>query len=511
MGTAAGTTPSLKAIRHFTTNLLISWTLLVGASLIWNLVDERDHVVKLAKKEAVVTFNKDWVFRLWVAKHGGVYVPVTDETPPNPYLAQIPERDITLPSGKKLTLMNPAYAMRQLMHDFEQDFGIRGHLTSLSPLNPFNEPDAWERKSLQAFEQGATELSEETVIDGKRYLRMMRPLVTRKPCLKCHARQGYREGDIRGGIGVMIPLEPFQSIERSATRILLITHGGIWLLGIVSIGFISSRIRRNEGDRIRAEEALRESRERFSDLAEATSDFVWEVDAEHVCTYVSPKVRDILGYEPAEIVGKSVFGLIPADEAGRLIAARQAATQGRNPFSFLENINVHKNGHRVVLEESGVPFFDPSGRFLGYRGMSRDVTKLRRADEENRRLREFFQNVAESIVTGVWVSDRDDRIFYVNKAAVDIAGVPSSALIGISVSDYCSPPAMREFGLLYGRAKETMKPVRYDRVGIVTPSGRQSRLSGWLIPRTKDGLRYDGMICTVEDVTGRQPADAVRG
>ena len=58
--------------------------------------------------------HKDVLYRQWGARHSGVYVPVTPETPPNPYLSHIPERDITTPSGKKLTLVNPAYMTRQV-------------------------------------------------------------------------------------------------------------------------------------------------------------------------------------------------------------------------------------------------------------------------------------------------------------------------------------------------------------------------------------------------------------
>ena len=59
-------------------------------------------------------FNKDQVYRRWAANHGGVYVPVSASTRPSPYLVDVPERDVTTPSGRKLTLMNPAWIIRQV-------------------------------------------------------------------------------------------------------------------------------------------------------------------------------------------------------------------------------------------------------------------------------------------------------------------------------------------------------------------------------------------------------------
>ncbi len=79
---------------------------------------------------------------------------VTEHTPPNPYLSHIPERDIETPSGVKLTLLNPAYMLRQIMDDSPNEFGVKGRITSLHPLNPDNAPDDWESEALRAFVSG---------------------------------------------------------------------------------------------------------------------------------------------------------------------------------------------------------------------------------------------------------------------------------------------------------------------------------------------------------------------
>ena len=85
------------------------WTVLLLFAFVWGMKTEKTLVVKLAEKEAEASFNTDLVYRRWAASHGGVYVPATEKTPPNPYLKHIPERDLTTPSGRSLTLLNPAY------------------------------------------------------------------------------------------------------------------------------------------------------------------------------------------------------------------------------------------------------------------------------------------------------------------------------------------------------------------------------------------------------------------
>ncbi len=134
-------------------------------------------------------------------------------------------------------------------------------------------------------------------------------------------------------------------------------------------------------ERKRAEAALRESQEKFRNLVENTSDWVWEINERGVYTYVSPRVRNILGFAPEELLGKTPFDIMPADEAKR-VAEIFAPISGRmESFVLLDNVNLHKAGHRVVLETSGVPIFDSHGRFRGYRGIDRDITSRKAAEE----------------------------------------------------------------------------------------------------------------------------------
>jgi signal transduction histidine kinase len=294
------------------------WTVLVAASLLWNFYQARQTALELASAEAQLSYNKDLAYRLWAASHGGVYVPVTPQTPPNPYLDHIPERDIRTPSGRTLTLMNPAYMTRQVYELAARVYGIKGHLTSLKPIRPENAPDAWETKALNAFEAGTPEILEVVELAGEPHLRFMRPWHTEKACLKCHASQGYKEGDIRGGISVDVPMKPFLAGVRAQTFTLAGGHGLIWMLGLTGIIVGNRRLLQFLDQRQQAEEALRLSNQRLDLLAETASRLLVAESPQQVVDSLCRKVMEFLDCD-------AFFNFLVADDQAGLLRLNTCA------------------------------------------------------------------------------------------------------------------------------------------------------------------------------------------
>jgi PAS domain S-box-containing protein len=128
-------------------------------------------------------------------------------------------------------------------------------------------------------------------------------------------------------------------------------------------------------------QALQQSEARFRGMLESTSDWVWEVNALGAFTFSNNKIMDLLGYPPEEVLGKTLFDFMPPAEARHVGWTFRDIAASRRPFSGLENVNLHRHGHEVVLETSGVPIFDAAGNYLGYRGIDRDITARKQAQD----------------------------------------------------------------------------------------------------------------------------------
>ncbi|MCG8618103.1 MAG: EAL domain-containing protein [Desulfobacterales bacterium] len=175
-----------------------------------------------------------------------------------------------------------------------------------------------------------------------------------------------------------------------------------------------------------AQAEVRQSEERFRGLVESTSDWIWEVDQDAVYTYASPRITQILGYQPEEIIGKTPFDLMPEGERERIANTFGAIVDAGIPFSSLENTNIHRDGHPVSLETSGVPFFGEDGELLGYRGIDRDISKRKRNEEALLMTESVFTNTIE----GIAITNRDGKIQRVNQAFCDITGYTREEAVG---------------------------------------------------------------------------------
>lgn len=131
----------------------------------------------------------------------------------------------------------------------------------------------------------------------------------------------------------------------------------------------------------RIEQALRESERRFRDVADISADWIWEVDLAGRYTYASESVRVLLGYAPEDIIGRTAFDLMPPDEALRVGAAFAAIVMREESFRDLENIVLDSIGGRHDTLSNGTPIRDAAGRMIGYRGVDRDISRRRQAEE----------------------------------------------------------------------------------------------------------------------------------
>jgi len=130
-----------------------------------------------------------------------------------------------------------------------------------------------------------------------------------------------------------------------------------------------------------SEEALKKSEARFRTLVETSSDWIWEVDQKGLFTYSSPRVKELLGYEPAALIGTSLFDLVVDEDQKRIQTYVTTALSDKAIIDTLENSKCHKDGQSIVLEMNALPILDKGGHIRGYRGVERDIS-LRKQTQE---------------------------------------------------------------------------------------------------------------------------------
>ena len=220
------------------------WTLAITFAIYRSIIERNQQFEENIKIVAEISYNKDILYRKWVAMQGGVYVPISKITPPNPYLNFIENRDVLTNNGDSLTLVNPAYLTRQIYELGKDKYGAIGHLSSLIPINPINKPDNFERQALLAFEKGDTLFVANDTINGEFFLKYARPLITELGCLQCHAHQGYKVGDIRGALFIDVPTNGFLTIKKEHIKSSIMNYLIIWFVGAFVILFVMSKLQK---------------------------------------------------------------------------------------------------------------------------------------------------------------------------------------------------------------------------------------------------------------------------
>ncbi len=401
-GTSGGRLPHFH-LKRWPLALALVWTIAIALSLYWNYRQTHVLLLEQAHSELRANFFKDLTFRQWATRHGGVYVPVSDETQPDPFVAYLPERDVVTPSGRVLTLINPALMVRQFNEMAQQSYGAISHISSLRPLNPVNQPDAWEAQALKAIAGGVEEVTEVSPINGAQYLRLIRPMVMAEACLDCHKQQGYRKGEIGGGVSVSVPLAPIEKAEKNRMASVGLGHGILWLLGLSGIGVGSRQLRRRITERETIYFALRESEERSRAILATSLDAIITIDQEERITGWNAQAESIFGWASGEVMGEPLSSTIipPGQRQAHQKGIKRLleSGQGRIINRRIEVTGLRRNGEEFPLELA-IAFIVSDGK-PAFSAFLRDISESKRIEEKIRRdfhLQQALAAVLETVI-----------------------------------------------------------------------------------------------------------------
>jgi PAS domain S-box-containing protein len=399
---------------RFSLVLALAWTLIITVLGLWTIKLKDSNTRELIRNEARAHFLKDQAFRFWGASHGGVYVPVDSRTRPNPALNHIPSRDIVTASGDSLTLMNPAYMVRQMMEDYETLYGTKGRITSLMPINPINTPDKWEVKALESFENGAVELSEFTNGDSDPYLRLMRPLYVKESCLKCHAHQGYKVGDIRGGVGVYVPTKPFFDAQRAEIRRFLLYIFIIWLSGYGILVFSTGGIEKQIKEREQLQKFMQTVIDGFPDqLMVINRDYSVALSNREAVEY--SKVNPVkLGNKCHHISHNSES---PCNNTKHPCPIREVIDHKK--AVTVEHVHKDNQGNDVAVEVLAAPIFDSKGEVIQIIESARNIEYRKKAERVLKKSESKFRSVIEQSNDAIFII-YDEKFDLINQRFIEL-------------------------------------------------------------------------------------------
>ena len=430
--------PSKIALLNRNTHfLMLVWSVIVVVSLGWTLYFHQHSFETELHTEAVAIHAMDMEYRNWVIHSGGVYVPITGKVTPSPWLSHVPERDITTPLGKRLTLLNSSYVVR-LVHEGMLSSGseLRGHIASLRPINPLNAADPWERQALESFSRGGKEwASFDVMADGKTYYRYMKPMVTEQDCLKCHAKYGDKLGDIRGGVSTAVPVGSVLRAERNERNALIGSHGLIWGLGLFGL-FVRARQQR------RATQEIERSEAQVTLLTNSIAHAIFGQDKEGNCTFINLAGVKALGYDDAsELLGKNMHALVHhtrADGSRYPYAECPSFSSTRDGKSYHvdDEILWRKDGSFFPVAYWSYPVLK-DGYTHGTVVTFIDITEQLRVKDELKSSKNLLDSIVENIPAMVFLKRAGDLRFELfNRAGEQLLGYARADLLGKNDYDF---------------------------------------------------------------------------
>ncbi|HEV3117034.1 MAG TPA: PAS domain S-box protein, partial [Gemmataceae bacterium] len=253
--------------------------------------------------------------------------------------------------------------------------------------------------------------------------------------------------------------------------------------------------------RKRAEEALRESEDRYRTLVENSYDLICEIDAQSRFVYLSPNYQDVLGYQPDDLIGRNFFDLVHPTDLTSLLAQFSAPSK---PVAYRYR---DAAGEWRWFESIGKRHQQPGGNNRTFI-FSRDITSRKRAEEELAHERDLLHVLMENIPHLIYFKDAQSRFTRINKAQMLNLGIddPRQAL-GKTDFDFYPEALAREFFESEQRIVKTGEPL-IDRIERQTGDDQNERwLSSTKVPiMGKDGT-ITGIVGVSRDITERKRAE----
>lgn len=390
----------LRRIKIYTVTAIVFWT-------IFNLIISRYDITKIINTKQQVLLNlsrnflkKDLTYIKWNSSLGGIYGEINKQNHPNPYL-KVEDKNITTPSGKKLTMIDPLYMTNQIYEISLQDSDIIGRIVSLNPNGSENIADEWEKLALKAIHSGKNEVFESTKYKGEKYFRYMAPI--KNSYSKFHQAQDYTAGDHIVGISISIPHKKYTQDCQREVFVIAFSLGFLWVIGILLVLYLSKKNQKEAKSYNSLIEEIRKYHQLFESMTSGCV-VLEKKDDNFIVKAINPKALDIENISKSDVLNKSIETIIPKDKNPELF---QIITEVRESEinKIIPEINF-SNKHSSGWREYQIFCMKNNEIVLIYR----DKT----LSHENEELLIILKRAVEQSTSLITITDFQGNILYAN-------------------------------------------------------------------------------------------------
>ncbi|WP_108061050.1 PAS domain S-box protein [Poseidonibacter lekithochrous] len=383
---------------------------------------------KTIYNEAKTHFENLKIFRAWNSKFGGIYVKSQSGLKPNKYLTN---NHLYTKDNELLVKINPAWMTRQLSEMMNAKSDYKYKITSLKPLNPDNKANSFEKEALKYFEEHTYDNYFTQEDKQNNMLNFMGKLIVEKSCLNCHSIQGYKEGEVRGGISVSIPMdlyeENWENLDEEYTKQILLIVVFSLVIFIIGILVINS-IYKNQKHLKELKDKYKILYDRYDYAVSGSKLGLWDWNLQSNEVYFSPIWKELLGFKDNELENdfKSWEDRVHPDDKEKTIRDIKDNHEGKT--ELYENIHrlKHKDGSWQWILDKGKTIFDKNGKALRMVGFHTNITKQQELEHELLKLKVAIDHSPISIV----ITNIEGNIEYVNPHFSAVTGFTYKEAIG---------------------------------------------------------------------------------